>query len=57
MRRGTDNAEVFGLTFDPVSKFIACSSDKGTVHIFSIRGDVSLAATTNRNLGEIGFAG
>jgi WD40 repeat protein len=53
LRRGSDSAEVFSIAFDPVSKFIACSSDKGTIHIFAIRGDVSLAATSHKQLGEI----
>ncbi len=45
MRRGTDSAEVFGLAFDPVSKYLACSSDKGTIHIFAIKKEVQMAAT------------
>ena len=50
LRRGTDEADIISLAFDPVSKYISCSSDKGTVHIFSIRNDVSLAATTHKQL-------
>ena len=53
LRRGTDTAEVISLSFDPVSKYIGCTSDKGTVHIFSIRSDVSLAAMTHKQLEEI----
>jgi WD40 repeat protein len=45
VRRGTDQAEVFCISFDPVSKYIACSSDKGTIHIFAIRSDIQIAAT------------
>lgn len=44
VRRGSDHADVYCISFDPVSKYLACSSDKGTIHIFSIRADVSLAA-------------
>jgi len=36
---------VFCIAFDPVSKYVACSSDKGTIHIFAIRTDVQMAAT------------
>jgi hypothetical protein len=36
-----------------VSKFLACSSDKGTIHIFAIRSDLSLAATTNKQMAEL----
>ena len=53
LRRGSDHAEVFNIAFDPVSKFVGCSSDKGTIHIFAIRGDVSLAATSQKQLGEM----
>ena len=35
-RRGTENAEIFSICFDMNSKFLACSSDKGTIHIFSL---------------------
>ena len=35
-RRGTENAEIFSISFDITSKFLACSSDKGTIHIFSL---------------------
>ena len=45
VRRGTDQAEVFCISFDPVSKYLACSSDKGTIHIFAIRSDIQIAAT------------
>ena len=44
LRRGTDQAVIYSINFDPVSRYIECSSDKGTIHIFAIRGDVSLAA-------------
>jgi hypothetical protein len=43
VRRGTDTAEIFCLAFDPVSKFVACSSDKGTVHIFAIKPEIQAA--------------
>ena len=36
VRRGAEKAEIYSLAFDPTSKFIACSSDRGTVHIFSL---------------------
>ena len=36
VRRGAEKAEIFSLCFDLSSKFIACSSDRGTVHIFSL---------------------
>ena len=39
LRRGVDRAAVYCLAFAPDSNFLACSSDKGTVHIFSLGGD------------------
>ncbi len=36
LRRGAEKAEIYSLAFDSVSKFVACSSDRGTVHIFSL---------------------
>ena len=36
LRRGTEKAEIFSLCFDFFSKFLTCTSDRGTVHIFSI---------------------
>lgn len=36
LRRGVDRAEIYCLCFNPLSTFLACSSDKGTVHIFSL---------------------
>jgi len=39
LRRGADRAEIYSIAFNPSSVWLACSSDKGTVHIFSIAGD------------------
>lgn len=40
LRRGMDRAEIYCIAFNPASTFIACSSDKGTVHIYSLTGAV-----------------
>ena len=37
LRRGTETAEIFCLTFDKYSKHLACSSNRGTVHIFNVK--------------------
>lgn len=37
VRRGTEAAEIYSIAFDKNSKFIACSSNKGTIHIFKIK--------------------
>lgn len=36
LRRGMDTARILSLTFDPLSHFLACTSDKGTLHLFAI---------------------
>ena len=35
-KRGNDKAQIFSLSFSHDDKFICCSSDKGTIHIFKI---------------------
>ena len=46
-RRGTKNVEMNCLTFDINNKFIACSSNVGTIHIFSIIGIMKLLEEKN----------
>lgn len=36
VRRGSDKAEIYSISFDRQSNWIACSSDKGTIHIFAV---------------------
>jgi WD repeat-containing protein 45 len=36
LRRGIDKAEIYSIAFHTTSEWVACSSDKGTVHIYSI---------------------
>ena len=36
VRRGSDKAEICSVCFNSSSKLLACSSDKGTIHIFSL---------------------
>ena len=35
MRRGAEKSEIYSICFDSNSKFFACSSNRGTIHIFS----------------------
>ncbi|ONK67978.1 uncharacterized protein A4U43_C05F5850 [Asparagus officinalis] len=37
VRRGADRADIYSLALSPTVKWLAVSSDKGTVHIFSLR--------------------
>ncbi|XP_052302481.1 autophagy-related protein 18a isoform X2 [Populus trichocarpa] len=46
--RGADRADIYSLVFSSNAQFLAVSSDKGTVHIFSLKVDSgSLASLTN----------
>ena len=48
VRRGADKAEIYSIAFNPTSAWLACSSDRGTIHIFALRtgGATSTAAAT-----------
>ncbi|KAI0203261.1 WD40 repeat-like protein [Astrocystis sublimbata] len=35
-RRGTENATIFSLRFSPSGNMLACTSDKGSLHIFDV---------------------
>ncbi|KAI0403891.1 WD40 repeat-like protein [Xylaria palmicola] len=35
-RRGTENATIFSLRFSPSGSMLACTSDKGNLHIFDV---------------------
>ncbi len=35
LRRGADKAEIQSISFDGTGNWLACSSDKGTIHVFS----------------------
>jgi WD40 repeat protein len=37
VRRGSDKAEIYSIAFDMNSRWIASTSDKGTVHIFVVK--------------------
>ncbi len=36
LRRGADKADIHSICFDKTSRWLACTSDKGTVHVFSL---------------------
>jgi WD40 repeat protein len=36
LRRGSDKAEIFSICFNQNSKLLACSSDRKTIHVFSL---------------------
>lgn len=37
LRRGAEKAEIYSIALDSSSKFLACSSDRKTIHIFSLK--------------------
>jgi len=63
LRRGADQATIYSLCFDEASKLFACSSDKNTVHIFSLEGrganesDASASSTTDSSAKSQAGAG
>ncbi|XP_031486338.1 autophagy-related protein 18a-like [Nymphaea colorata] len=67
VRRGADRADIYSLAFSSTAKWLAVSSDKGTVHVFSVKinqgpqeqenmpvpkPDVSPVPTTGHNLAS-----
>lgn len=40
VRRGADRAEIYSLAFCPTAQWLAVSSDKGTVHVFSLKANI-----------------
>ena len=49
-RRGNTTVEMNCLTFDPNNKFIGCSSNVGTIHIFSIATITKALAEKNKEI-------
>lgn len=53
VRRGADRAEIYSLAFSPSAQWLAVSSDKGTVHVFSLKVDSgSLGSDRSRGAAE-----
>jgi len=50
-RRGSDKADIFGLTFDIKSVWLAVASDKSTIHVFAVTKDI------HEQLGNADFDG
>lgn len=53
-RRGVDQAIIYRLAFSPGNRWLACTSDKGTLHIFDLRppDPATLAAEQDRQARE-----
>lgn len=49
VRRGADRAEIYSLAFSPTAQWLAVSSDKGTVHVFSLKVNSGNAGSERSN--------
>jgi WD40 repeat protein len=49
-RRGTDRAEIYCIAFNTATTFLACSSDKGTIHIFSLNDQTQLNRSSEETI-------
>ncbi|KAG5549170.1 hypothetical protein RHGRI_014518 [Rhododendron griersonianum] len=53
VRRGADRADIYSLAFSSTAQWLAVSSDKGTVHVFSLKVDSgSLGIERSRSAPE-----
>uniref|UniRef100_A0A2C9VHZ4 Autophagy-related protein 18a n=1 Tax=Manihot esculenta TaxID=3983 RepID=A0A2C9VHZ4_MANES len=50
VRRGADRAEIYSLAFSSNAQWLAVSSEKGTVHVFSLKVDSGLVTLTDDRL-------
>ncbi|KAK1292510.1 Autophagy-related protein 18a [Acorus calamus] len=49
VRRGADRAEIYSLAFSANTQWLAVSSDKGTVHVFSLKVSTGLTGNDKRH--------
>jgi WD40 repeat protein len=52
VRRGSDRAEIYSISFDKNANWIACSSDKGTIHIFTVSKNLTRIVLSDENAKE-----
>jgi len=58
VRRGADQAVITDITIDSANHFMACCSDKGTVHVFSLKPQVENKKSNLSALsGVVGYFG
>ncbi len=51
LRRGADRAEIYSIAFSANKQWLACSSDKGTIHVFSLTDDDGKGASSSSSGG------
>ncbi|KAI5274330.1 WD40 repeat-like protein [Aureobasidium subglaciale] len=47
LRRGVESASIWGLAFSPSTEWLACTSDKGTLHVWDLRGSRVIETRVN----------
>lgn len=52
VRRGGNRAEIYSIALSPNVQWLAASSDKGTVHIFSLRVRVGEDSAAQSNAAQ-----
>ena len=52
VRRGTENAKILSIKFEPLNRFIVCTSDKSTVHIFTLYSANQALKSINKETNE-----
>jgi len=53
LRRGSKSSEIYNLVFDQKSQYLACSSNKGTIHIFNIKNEQNVVQNQKSIFGTI----
>ncbi|CAL1393439.1 unnamed protein product [Linum trigynum] len=53
VRRGADRAEIYSLAFSSDAHWLAVSSDKGTIHVFSLKVDSGSLATLSNDRSQV----
>lgn len=57
-RRGADRAQIYSIAFAPTNDFLAVTSDKGTVHVYSVPAKASIGENgAGAHAGGAGPAG
>ena len=52
LRRGADRAEIYSICFNPSSAWLAVSSDKATIHIFSLKASKASNASSAMDVNQ-----
>ena len=53
LRRGSKSSDIYNLVFDFKSQYIACSSNKGTIHIFNVKNEKNVVQNQKSIFGTI----